>query len=429
MLRVPDILICKFCKDEIITENYLDHLESHKIFLNRKACVHVPIYNDAQAFKRTGDNCKENNLFCIVNDGRFPGFKKINDSDNSTDGTIELVNSYANTAYFAHGEDFEESKFNFAAHLASKMGFKYFILLGSDEWIVGDIKKFIEDLDQRMKSLDPNREYAFQVAIDEHQSQNKWNRFITESPKVYSNVGLLRTRYSHWLRYSTSQIIELDEERPLNTYQKRICSIVIHHDDSIRGKARNDLMTSFQDKNVKREKQRIQREVLRKLVNVSMLTSNRSLSDWHKSFFLKNTNPGYSHYLIYDDNVKLTAKLIKKFTQTLQFLHQSDLEFDGISAVVNIGANKTWRVSKTPPNKKFLTQKIFEIYNKSKFEKKNRYFALYLDLGPIILLSKKTVENLENIKDKEKFLEECQDKQLRIFCDSSIQLKENDFIG
>lgn len=429
MLRVPDILICKFCEDPIITENYLDHLETHGVMLNRKACVHVPIYNDAKAFKRTGDNIRDHGLFCIVNDGRFPGFKQINNSDNSTDGTRELVFSYPNTLYFSHGEDFEESKFNFAAHLAAKMGFKYFILLGSDEWMIGDIDKFIKDLDDRMKDLDPYREYSFHVAIDEHQSENKWNRFITESPKVYANVGLLRTRYSHWLRYSTSQIIEFDEERPLNTHQKRLCSMVIHHDDSIREKSRNDLMTSFQDKNVIREKRRIQREVLRKIINVSILTTPRKLAEWHKSFFLKNKNPGYSHYLIYDDNVKLSPKFIKKFSQTLLSLRESDTEIDGVSAVVNLGSNKSWRVSKIPPNKKFLTQKIFEIYNKSKYEKNNRYFSLYLDIGPIILLSKKTIETIQNISDKEKFLEECQEKGIRIFCDSSIQVKESDFIG
>lgn len=428
MLRIPNYLPCRKCGGEILTELYLEHLELHGIRLNRKACVHVPIYNDVLAFKRTGDNVRDHGLFCIVNDGRFPGFKKINDSDNSTDGTKELVLSYDNAIYFQHGEDFEESKFNFASHLAAKMGFKYFILLGSDEWMIGNLDKFLQDLDKRMEELDPNREYSFQIAIDEHQSQNKWNRFITESPKVYANIGLLRTRFSHWLRYSTSQMIEQNEERPLNKHEKRICSMVIHHDDSIRGKSRNDLMTSFQDKNVKREKQRIQREVIRKIINVSILTSPRKLAEWHKSFFLKNTS-GYTHYLIYDDNVKLTAKFIEKFSQTLISLRESDLEFDGISAVVNVGSNKSWRVSHVPPNKKFLTQKIFEIYNKSNYEKKNRYFALYLDLGPIVLLSKKTVETIQNITDKEAFLEECQEKGIRIFCDSSIQLKDSDFLG
>src|SRR3990167_7689668 len=114
---------------------YLEHLELHGIKLNRKVCVHIPIYNDIIAYKRTGDNCKQHNLFCIVNDGRFPGFKKINDSNNSTDGTKQLAESYDNVCFFEHGEDFEEAKFNFAAHLAAKMGFKYFILLGSDEYI------------------------------------------------------------------------------------------------------------------------------------------------------------------------------------------------------------------------------------------------------------------------------------------------------
>ncbi len=415
------------CGDEIITENYLEHLEIHGVYLHDKICVHVPIYNDKIAFKRTGDNCKQHNLFCIVSDGRFPGFKKINDSDNSTDGTKQLAESYPNVSFFEHGEDFEEAKFNFAAHLAAKMGFKYFILLGSDEYITGDIDELTKTLDERMLLLDPNREYAFHVAIDEHQPENRWNRFITESPKIYANVGLLRTRFSHWLRYSTSQIIETDQDTPLKSYQRRICKIVIHHDDSIRGNDRNKLMTSFQDKNVKREKQRIQREVVRRMLKISILTTPKRLADWHRSFMLDNKE--YTHYLIYDDNIKLSKELVEKLTNSLIRSRESDIQADVISAVINLDKNKSWRVSQVPTTKKCLTPKIFEIYNKANFEKKNRYFVLYLDVGSIILLSKKVVETISNFQDKELFLSQCQDNGFRIFCDSSIQVKEKDFIG
>lgn len=419
-MKIPESIKCKFCYNDYFEPNqYLIHLSIiHKINLNLRICVHIPVYNDKIAINRTLETCRQLNLFCIINDGKFPGFKKINNSDNSTDGTKELAESYSNILYFQHGEDFEEAKFNFAMHLAAKMSFEYVILLGSDEWIVGDIDELIKMLDERMKVLPKFESQAFQVAVDEHQPENKWNKFITESPKIFYGPGLIRTRYSHWLRYCATCIARDNLDHPLYHIQRRICTIVIHHDDSIRGKERNKLMTKFQDKNVKREQKRVKYEALRKLFKITFFLSNRKLADWHTSFFLK-FDPPYSHYLIYDDGVKITQRLVNQFHTSL--IKNPDIPV--LSAVYRVADDKSWRVTLETPKKRFATAKIEEIYTKSPYRNARRNYVLPLDIGPIVAIHRDVVQKISTITDKEQFREKCQQLGFTIYCDSGIQIK------
>ena len=423
-MKIPEFLVCKACNGEFVPEVFLNHLqEEHNRYLDRDVCVHVPIYNDAIAYARTAKNVSDHNLFCITDDGRFPGFKQINKSDNSTDGTKKIADSYLNVVFFEHGVNFEESKFNYAFHLAAKMGFNYVILLGSDEWIVGDIGKLKRTLNQRLLQLSSDKhleEQIFQVAIDEHQPENKWNRFITESPKVFYNPGLIRTRFTHWLRYSTTQIARDKVEHPFYNFQRRICDIVIHHDDSIRGTARNDLMTKFQDKNVQREKKRIQNEAFRKLFQFTFFLSDLKLADWHKSFFLE-AKENYSHYIIYDQDVKLTRKTVNQIHACL--LNNVEKNIDVLCGVWKLSDDKRWRASRTIPNSKFYTEKMREIYTNAKYDPKVRLYSLTLALGPVMAIKKSVVKEVSTISDKKKFLEECMAKQFKIMCDSGIQIK------
>lgn len=422
MKRIPEEYNCHVCGDSVNVVEYLTHLEYyHHINLNHDLCIHGPIYNDKTAWKRTGDSCLQHGLLSIWDDGRFPGFKQINGSDNSADGSADLIKSYPNTMYFEHGVDYEEAKFNFAMHLAAKMGFRYVILLGSDEWIVGDVKELIKVLDQRMKDLPENESQAFQVAIDEHQPENKWNRFITESPKIYANPGLLRTRFTHWLRYSAAQIAREGIDQPLHTFQKRICTIVIHHDDSIREKSRNDLMTSFQDRNVKRERNRIEREAFRHLFEVTFLTSELSKADWHRSFFL-DSKDGYTHFLVYDDRIQITRKLVEKIHASLLKAKEAKMNIDVLSAVYKLDKNKSWSITINPPDCKYENQATFDIYHKAKYNPKQKYFGARKALGPIFAISKDTVKEIDTITDVKEFVKQLNLRGFNVFCDSSIQV-------
>lgn len=419
--HVPETYHCHLCPKDIPIANYLNHLElAHDVILRRDICVHGPIYNDVTAWKRSGDNVLEHKMLFITDDGRFPGFKKINGSDNSTDGSKELILSYPNTMYFAHGEDYEESKFNFAMHVAGKMGFKYVILLGSDEWVVGDIQKLVDKLNQRMKSLPQWESQAFHVAIDEHQPENKWNRFITESPKIYYGPGLLRTRFTHWLRYSSTQIAKEGTDNPIRKFQKRICDVVIHHDDSIRGKERNALMTKFQDKNVEREQQRILREAFFAENRIRFFITTRKMCDFERDPFFTKAKMEYTHYIILDDDIKLEKRTLAQIHKTLfQFNH-----FDVLSVVWNLGKDKSWSLSLNPPDVRYATDKLYEIYHKAKFVRKQRFFAVTIELGPIIVLTRQVAEKITRLHDKKKFLLECQLHGFRVFADSSIQVKK-----
>lgn len=420
---VPEIYNCNSCGVPVQVREYLDHLETiHKIKLNRRICVHGPIYNDVVAWKRTGDNCLDHKLLTIMDDGRFPGFRKINGSDNSTDGSKELILSYPNTMYFAHGEDYEEAKFNFAMHLASKMGFEYVILLGSDEWIVGNIWSLLAELDKRMLNLPEFESQSFQTAVDEHQPQNKWNKFITQSPKVYYGPGLLRTRYSHWLRYSATQIAKEQRDLPLHEHQRVLPgekTIVIHHDDSIRGKERNDFMTKFQDRNVLRERNLVAGEVFKNYKILILYTIEKSKAESCRQAFL-TSHPKFTHMLIHDDKIRINdlAKYEKKIKKAFE-----ESDYNIICGVYQVDDKKNWRISKDPIERNFATPKLKEIYTKAKLERKVVYHRAIYGVGPFIVIKRNLVKHFSNLSDFEQMRKESLIKDIQIFADSRMQVK------
>ena len=87
------------------------------------------------------------NLSAILCDGRFHSFKKIADSDFSTDGSRFLITGFKSTTLINCGPCYVDEKINKLFHEAAKQGFSHAILLGCDEYPDGNLKLLLENLE------------------------------------------------------------------------------------------------------------------------------------------------------------------------------------------------------------------------------------------------------------------------------------------
>ena len=108
--------------------------------MNYSLSVIIPFYNDFKALQRLLMNLSSKGIPAILFDGRFHSFQRINEYDLSTDGSRFLVQSFKDTTLIDKGPCHVDEKFNVLLHEAAKQGYSHCILLGSDEYIEGDIE-------------------------------------------------------------------------------------------------------------------------------------------------------------------------------------------------------------------------------------------------------------------------------------------------
>src|SRR5712692_3878635 len=112
-----------------------------------RICGYGPTFQDYEALTKTLPRNLELLEKMYIYDGRFPRFTGYR-KDVSDDGTKELLQSFGHRVYYEEcGVCDEFEKFNRAFHRIAKDGYKYVLLLGTDEWIDGDIYSFIVNLD------------------------------------------------------------------------------------------------------------------------------------------------------------------------------------------------------------------------------------------------------------------------------------------
>lgn len=208
--------------------------------MSGKLCAYFPVYEDVDALRFSIKKTKEYGITTIITvDGPFHGFE--HKFLKSKDGSLDFLKKEG-CIVLQSGLCYEQDKLNMAFHEAARLGFDYVLLLGADEWPEGNIQEFISRLDNLHKDHTPKIPY---IAVKEHQPKSKWNRDIQESPKVFIEPMFIRARYTHWCYYIYNQRTAFTE--------CVVPGIIVHHDDSIRPKSRNNLMDKFQDNNVTRE--------------------------------------------------------------------------------------------------------------------------------------------------------------------------------
>lgn len=204
----------------------------------REVVTYTPFFNDYSALVRLTKTNHELGLTGIFIDGPFPTFPHT--SDKSTDGSRELIEKFDNTVLLDAGENYIPHKFNMAMEKAIELGAKYVITIGSDEWIEGDVLSLINNI----KFDKPINKVTFM----EHKPKSKWNREVTELPRLIVDPRSIRLKENevHWLYWYNGTLI-------VTTYFPLAEGIVIHHDDSIRPSWRNQQMEEYQNENYWRE--------------------------------------------------------------------------------------------------------------------------------------------------------------------------------
>jgi len=206
----------------------------------------IPFYNEFKALQRLLMHLSSMNIPSILCDGRFHGFKKIDNSDFSTDGSRFLITGFKSTTFINCGPCYVDEKINKLFHEAAKQGFSHAILLGCDEYPDGDLKLLLENLE----NLNGSEPMIIKVPFNDIQGkQHQKNNFIE---RLIFMPGLVRAKGSHNTFFSAVDQIRgiSDTMRPNSS---PIEGISIYHDNSIRNKERNELMQDYQYK-IKKQK-------------------------------------------------------------------------------------------------------------------------------------------------------------------------------
>jgi len=167
-------------------------------------------------------------------DGRFPAFTKIKDSDVSTDGSIRLIQSYPNTQYFQFFGSYLD-KINYQFQMAKD--YDVMIMLSCDEYIEGDWNNFVKNLEWSMRVHPDKRIFNIPFKVisgDDRPIKSKDRIFV--DPKNWTVLD------RHW-RYRYKGKEELHRAWYMDA---DINGITIVHDDTVRNKKRNKLMTKYQ---------------------------------------------------------------------------------------------------------------------------------------------------------------------------------------
>jgi len=189
-------------------------------------------YNEYDAILKTHP------YFCKVQyvDGRFPDFTKIDNCDSSTDGSNGLIDSFENAELHTCSEGIIE-KTNYQFQCAGD--YDVMIILACDEYIVGDWKKFIDELESLVKENPDIKQFYLPFEILSGDS-----RPLTSKNRVFIDPSNWSVKNYHWRYYYKN----VEGVALQSSTEPMIQSIKIIHDDRVRDPKRNELMKLYQDK-------------------------------------------------------------------------------------------------------------------------------------------------------------------------------------
>lgn len=206
--------------------------------------IYTPIYNDAEALAKSAEKCKDLGYDRIVIDGRYDGFKQINNSDFSTDDLSTVCDVYG-FDLIRCSPCMEQEKFNFACNYLKNRGYDAMILLSSDEWLTMMKPVFTTWFETLCGGCD--YPVSISVQIDELRPNHKYDQKQNFLPKIFYNVGKIENRHNHWATYIKGT------DKLLRMFPTSAPTVVLHHDHMLRSEERDDLMLEYQDKNIQFE--------------------------------------------------------------------------------------------------------------------------------------------------------------------------------
>jgi hypothetical protein len=220
-------------------------------FLFLKFIAIISAYQDAKAAARLLQNLDSMEIPSIWYDGRVEGFPRINNSDTSTDGLLELILSYKRTHTMTGGPGPVGHGTNKMMKLAAQLNYDYTLLLSCDEYLEGDVELFESNLEKIKLSQPTKMRLPFVEHNIKGNKDNNGGKHIAE--RLVYLPGFVKIKDIHWLYYHNYFGYDMMMDRP----GPLILGLTIHHDDTIRDPARNTMMDEFQKTQKKREMQRL----------------------------------------------------------------------------------------------------------------------------------------------------------------------------
>ena len=382
---------------------------------------YIPTYNDEDALRRCLSKLKKLGITALVGDGRFTDFPQINGSDHSTDGTVELAKSFG-AHYFQHKPMREQDKFNMALDIAKKLDYEVFMYCGSDAYFEGNIDEFLLSLQRYYEqyAVEPSQ---LLVWTEEKQPEAKWNNTGSRQPRVILNYWKMEARYLHWTMFEKGS----PDSQPLAPVGDLLDGIKLIHDNSVRPKERDDMMTKYQDINVPRERQMFLDNIVPKAYDeVNILVwkhSDGSYEDARHAFF--HTEENYSHLIMLSEGTELTEDKLDQFKDILGKRNNMMQQLPIISAVWasrtvkgNFTLNPDGRIQSKWPK----YPKIEQLYSPDGLPMEgDPVMVAPYTAGPAVCMNRRVVEMLEHMGDPLDFLAILLGLGIQIHADARIQ--------
>lgn len=206
--------------------------------------VIIPFYNEFKPLQRLLLRLSSMKLSSILCDGRFHNFKKINNSDKSTDGSRFLIHGFKNAKLIDCPPCNVEEKFTRLLHEASRDGYSSALLLGCDEYIVGDI----EILTKSLESFEQKNPTIIKALFIDHTTDTKKDSQLIDRIFIMPDQIKANTHNEFYLIGN----LKNRSGKKIEAHPKPIKGITIHHDNTIRTKERNELMKEYQNSRTKK---------------------------------------------------------------------------------------------------------------------------------------------------------------------------------
>ena len=364
--------------------------------------VYIPVYQDQSALSRNLDYLEKLGLKALVVDSRFTDFPQIDGSDYSTDGTKEMVESRGHR-FFQFESCREQDKLNEAMGYASFLCHKVFMYIGADAYLDGDIDEFMINLQRQYEKyvIDPT---ILLIEAVELQPNAKWNNTGTRQPRILLNYNNMESRHLHWVMYKKGA----KDDDPLTANTEIINGLKIYHDNTVRTKERDDLMTKYQNKNVPRERKEYLHKVAKRAYkSVRLLIWIEDIAGSYTKARAAFAMDSFSHLIFVKKGYTITSDMVKQFHDTIKETNNVMSNIQVFSAVWNAADGRITLDPKEQYTSKLPTDAIKGVYSKKGFVPTSKYIPVPWTAGPIICMDYQVVRLIENMGDDLDFMTFC----------------------
>jgi hypothetical protein len=380
--------------------------------------VYIPVYNDNEALTRNLSKLERLGLKALVVDGRFKDFPQIKGSDYSGMTTKMLVDGRGHHFYALEPKR-EEEKLNYAMRIAHKLGYKVFMYIGADAYLEGDINEFLINLTRQYERFVVGAT-MLQIEAVETQPDAKWNNTSSRQPRILLNYNEMEARHLHWTMFEKGA----PDDTPLAGQQIIVEGLKIIHDNTIRPKERDDMMTKYQDTNVPRERQMYKDKIAKRIfakTKLMVYAMHQGSYPLAREMFLKD---GYSHLVLIKDTVgEIHKDIFRKIEYVLQQRNNILDYCDIYTLPYKVGKN---RISMDPTGEQLDSLPNYPalkaLYSREGIVPTQQLLPISWTTGPVIIMGYKAVSMLDNIGDDKDLMTFCNQLNLRTECITDLPI-------